>query len=263
MKAVWLLIGLCVVALAGGGATWFVRTRPEITPSLRGRQIADRLGCFACHGPEGRGGVPDPTAAGGTVPGWSAGALVMFIRTEQHLREWILLGRPNDDELAGPELSSESLVPMPAYRDDLNDRELDDLVAYIKAVSGWAGGIPDEAYEGRKAAVRLGCFGCHGLSGMGGVPNPGSFKGYIPPWDGHEFAELVRSEAELREWILDGRIERLWGNRAARFFLERQKTPMPAYREHISAHELDQVVAYIKWLRGGAAADRGAEVPIA
>ena len=84
---------------------------------------------------------------------------------------------------------------------------------------------------------------------MGGVRNPGSFKGHIPPWDGEEFDELVRDERELREWIMDGRSHRLWNNQAARYFLERQETPMPAYREHLSEDALNKLVAYIDWLR--------------
>ena len=138
---------------------------------------------------------------------------------------------------------------MPAYEDLLSDRELDDLVAYYLAVSGWAPDIPDAAFEGRKIASRLGCFGCHGPAGMGGVANPGSFKGHIPPWDGEEFKELVRDDEELREWILDGRIRRLWDNPVARRFLESQKTRMPAYREHVSDEEVSKMVQYIRWLR--------------
>ena len=131
----------------------------------------------------------------------------------------------------------------------LSPDELDDLVAYFRARSWWTPDIPDAAREGREIAMRLGCFGCHGPSGIGGVPNPGSLKGHIPPWDGHEFDELVHSESELREWILDGPIKRLRDNPLAMHFLEAQKTAMPAYRQYISGDELDRMVAYIQWMR--------------
>ena len=49
--------------------------------------------------------------------------------------------------------------------------------------------------NGDTVAERLGCFRCHGSGGRGASRNPGSLKGYIPPWDGHDFAE---KEEELR-----------------------------------------------------------------
>jgi len=138
---------------------------------------------------------------------------------------------------------------MPAYEGLLSEQDVDDLVAYFLAVSGWSHEISDAVYEGQKIAQRLGCFGCHGPSGIGGVQNPGSFKGHIPPWQGDDFADLVRNEAELREWIRDGRIQRLWENPLARHYLEAQKIQMPAYRRHLSEMELDKIVAFISWLR--------------
>jgi hypothetical protein len=79
--------------------------------------------------------------------------------------------------------------------------------------------------------------------------NPGSLKGYIPPWDGRDFAELVADEAELREWILGGRPRRLRANPLARFLLDRQMIRMPAFRGQIKEEELRALEAYIGWLR--------------
>lgn len=242
-------MGVAVIAtivLASG--IWWWR-QPEQTPALRGRQVAERLGCMGCHGAGGQGGVADPTAPSGEMPGWRYATAKVFIQSEDDIRQWILNGSPEREERRKYHGEHQALIPMPAYREYLSDTELDDLVAYFLAVSGWAAEIPDEAYEGRRIASRLGCFGCHGPSGMGGVNNPGAFKGHIPPWDGDEFEELVRDEDELREWILYGKIERLTQNRAARFFLDRQKTPMPAYHDYISDAELDLLVHYIQWLR--------------
>jgi mono/diheme cytochrome c family protein len=254
MKRRWIVGVIVIVAVSGtAGALWWLREerRGEITPAIRGQQIAVRLGCFGCHGPEGSGGIADPAAPGGEVPDWSYGIAKLFIACEQDIRDWILYGAPRAEAERREISGYEPLVPMPAYEDQLSDDELDDLVAYFLAVSGWAAEIPDEAYEGRKIATRLGCFGCHGPSGMGGVANPGSFKGHIPPWDGDEFDELVRDENELREWILEGRTKRLWDNPAAQVFLERQKISMPAYHDYLSDAELDKLVAYIDWLRAG------------
>ncbi|MHC4814114.1 MAG: c-type cytochrome [Planctomycetota bacterium] len=243
------VVGLAALLVLVGVAAWFSWRRPETTAALRGKEIAQRMGCFACHGPEGSGGVTVIGATGASMPGWDGRTTAMYVKSEQEIREWILYGAPRGDSQANDYSDTKSFVPMPAYEDLLTDRELDDLVAYYLAVSGWAPDIPDAAFEGRKIASRLGCFGCHGPAGMGGVANPGSFKGHIPPWDGEEFKELVRDDEELREWILDGRIRRLWDNPVARRFLESQKTQMPAYREHVSDEEVSKMVRYIRWLR--------------
>jgi hypothetical protein len=132
-------------------------------------------------------------------------------------------------------------------------------VYYFRVVSNFGAQMPEAVYEGWKAADRLGCFGCHGPGGIGGSPNPGSFKGHIPSWDGKEFPELVRDDAELREWILDGHPKRLWGNPAARMFLERQMIQMPPYRRCISATQTEQLVAYFQWLRKGSEKKSGGE----
>jgi mono/diheme cytochrome c family protein len=252
MRKIWLLVILvAVVVAARGGVSWFQRSEPEGTPALRGKQVAERLGCFACHGEGGVGGIADPLAPGRKVPGWEAGIADLYVTSEQEIRNWILHGEPRSPAYAEHQNSGELLVPMPAYRAHVTDQELDDLVAYFFAVSGWHPDLPDAVYEGRKIADEFGCFGCHGPAGMGGMLNPGSFKGNIPAWDGEDFGELVHNEGELREWILDGRTERLWNNPAARVFLERQQTPMPAYRNHLSKADIDNLVAYIQWLRKG------------
>jgi mono/diheme cytochrome c family protein len=252
MKKIWMLVVLVIVVVAiRAGVSWFQRSEPEVTAAIRGREVAENLGCFACHGEGGVGGIADPLAPGRKVPGWEAGVAELYVTSEQDIRDWILHGSPQSPAYAKHHDADQLLVPMPAYGSYLTEQELDDLVAYFLAVSGWNPDLPDAVYEGRKTAGELGCFGCHGPAGMGGMSNPGSFKGYIPAWDGEDFGELVRNEEELREWILDGRTERLWNNPAARVFLERQKTPMPAYREHLSRADVNNLVAYILWLRKG------------
>jgi mono/diheme cytochrome c family protein len=138
---------------------------------------------------------------------------------------------------------------MPAWRGRLSDAQVDDLVAYLRAVA--AADLPEDptALKGHAVAERLGCFGCHGPGGRGAGRNPGSLKGYIPPWDGRDFAELVADERELREWVLRGRPQRLAENPLARFFLDRQVIRMPAFRDQVTEEDLRALVAYISWLR--------------
>ena len=152
-------------------------------------------------------------------------------------------------EPEGASSAEASLTSMPAWRGILSPREVDELVAYIEAV-GEANRPPDAGVEkGRVAAQRLGCFGCHGPQGLGSPPNPRSLNGYIPAWDGADFAELARSDAEVKEWIVDGRPRRLREGGLARYFLDRQVIQMPAYRGRITPEEVEQVLGYIRWLR--------------
>jgi mono/diheme cytochrome c family protein len=217
----------------------------------RGRRIAERLGCFACHGPGGEGGVPNPGSEEEEVPAWSGGMVMMYALNEAEIREWILDGAPRRlrEQEAHEEEHERALLRMPAYRGRLSEEELNDLVAYFKAVS-WFETPPSElAARGREVAFEKGCFGCHGPSGMGRLPNPGSFKGYIPGWDGPDFRELVRDERELEEWILEGISRRFRSNPAAQFFLKRQAIKMPAYRGHLTDEELEALKAYIRWVQ--------------
>jgi mono/diheme cytochrome c family protein len=187
---------------------------------------------------------------------------MMYVEKESEIREWILYGRPerlrdrndhthpNDDDHPDRTEAQQPSPPvhMPAYEAVISEKELEDLVAYYKAVAAYDRPRA-EALEGYRIAQRLGCFGCHGPGGLVGSANPQSFKGYIPPWRGGDYNDLVRDEHELRDWIRDGRIERLDSNPVARFFTRSQVIQMPAYRDLLSQDELNAVVSYIQWLQ--------------
>jgi mono/diheme cytochrome c family protein len=207
------------------------------------------MGCFACHGTDGRGGVADPGSRNGLIPGWDGPTVGTLVASDKELREWILDGEPARIRPIENVARRTPLVPMPAYRGRLSEAEFGNLAVYFRAVSNFGADMPEAAYEGWKAAGRLGCFGCHGPGGMGGKPNPGSLKGHIPAWDGDEFPELVRDDAELAEWILGGHPRRLWENPAARHFLEGQVIGMPAYGPHLSQDDQAKLVAYFQWIR--------------
>jgi len=259
--AVIVVLSLAVIALAGGLV--FLATRREWkrlamdTPVQRGHLVAEQMGCFACHGPGGGQPIPNPGAKGGEVPGWSGGTWMMWNRDERDLRAWILKGRPEHRE-ADPG----ALIKMPAYESRLSPKDTDDLVAYVLAVSHF-GPIADEAASaGHEVAYRLGCFGCHGPEGRGLVINPGSFKGYIPPWDGPDFSELVQDDGELRQWVRNGASDRFLANPVARRILESQAIAMPAYKDRVSDVELSALTAYVAWVRAHPRAGRaGAKTP--
>lgn len=177
---------------------------------------------------------------------------MMYVKNEAEIREWILDGIPNrlSHENGGRVHDGPALpIRMPAFRGRVTDDEVSELVAYYKAVAVFDS-IPEDARRGYRLAADHGCFGCHGPGGLLGARNPGSFKGYIPPWRGRDFADVVRNDDELRAWIQDGAIRRFASNPLARYFTTRQLTHMPAFHDVITASELDDLVTYIHWLGG-------------
>src|SRR5512145_1757860 len=97
--------------------------------------------------------------------------------------------------------------------------QVDDLVAYLRAASGLLEPRDDVAAKGVEIALANGCFHCHGDMGVGGMPNPGSLKGYIPGFGGEDFDELVRDDDELRSWITEGGVPRLRNDPLASYFI--------------------------------------------
>ncbi|HET9951897.1 MAG TPA: c-type cytochrome [Candidatus Eisenbacteria bacterium] len=246
-RAVLLVLAmLAVVALLAAADSF----RPRLTASERGRRIAEANGCFSCHGPEGVKGVPNPGRADLTVPSFP-GALMMYAKDAGQVREWIEDGS-TEAKRASRTWRAErekGALRMPAFEKRLTPREIDDLVAFVLASAGEPAPEDSLPAAGLERARDLGCFGCHGEGGRFARPNPGSFKGYVPPWDGPDFAELVSGRAEFDEWVESGVARRFATNPAAAYFLKRATLHMPHYRRHLQQGDLDALWAYVTWLR--------------
>src|SRR5215470_17667388 len=110
----------------------------ETTPATRGHRLAAELGCFACHGPEGGGGTKNPGSQEGEVPAFTEQTQMMYVKTTDDLREYILDGAPKrrrEDEDYRTRIAAAALH-MPAYRNLVSARQVEDLVAYLRATSG-------------------------------------------------------------------------------------------------------------------------------
>ena len=176
---------------------------------------------------------------------------MMSMKNEAELREWILEGVPQRlrDTETYRQKSADMAVAMPAYRDRVSPAELDDLVAFYHAVSGTIWPQDARVERGLLMSKEAGCFSCHGFAGRIDMPNPGSFTGRIPAWHSPNYAHLVRDEDELREWIQDGVSKRIAANPIAMIFIKRQSIQMPAYRDKLTADQVNDIIAYIRWLR--------------
>ncbi|HEX7078916.1 MAG TPA: c-type cytochrome [Candidatus Eisenbacteria bacterium] len=248
------LLAIAALVVAGVVAFSFV-FHPNLTPVERGRRVAEANGCFGCHGPEGTHGTANPGRTDGSVPSYS-GSLMMYASNAEEVREWI------EDGMTKKKAASESwkedrrkgTLRMPAYGRRLSDSEIDDLVAFVLAAAGEPAPEDSLPLAGRDRAEALGCVGCHGTGGRFARPNPGSFKGYVPPWDGADFTDLVRDKAEFREWVEEGMGKRFRSNPMALFFLRRAALHMPAYRAHLAPGDVEALWAYVSWLRSPQAA---------
>ena len=227
---------------------------PRDNAAQRGARLAAELGCFSCHGPGGRGGMPNPGSKTGEVPSFHEGTLMMYAHDDDDVRGYILNGA-SASKLARPEYRAEmdaQLIRMPAFKDVVTAAQVDDLVAFLRASSGLLGPPAGSLAEhGGDVATANACFSCHGMMGIGGIPNPGSLKGYIPGFGGEDFEELVRDDDELRGWIRTGGVPRLRNDALAAHFIERQRVKMPAFGNQLSSADLDAVVAYVRWLASG------------
>ncbi len=224
--------------------------RPRLTPAERGRRLAESNGCFSCHGPEGTKGVPNPGRTDATVPAFP-GTLMMYAKDAGQVREWIRDGSTSARRASQTWRAEreKGALRMPAYGKRLTGRELDDLVTFVLAAAGEPAPRDSLPAAGLELASALGCFGCHGIGGRFARPNPGSFKGFVPPWDGGDFLELVANRREFGEWVEEGVSRRFSANPVARLFLRRAPLRMPAYRKQLRPGDVDAIWSYVTWLR--------------
>ena len=99
-------------------------------PVARGRVLFAKAGCVACHGPQGRGGNPNPGAKGGRIPGLEK---VSETFSEAELVDKVRRGsRPEKADPAGPEPA----VVMPAWGSVLDEAEIRAVAAYLLTLGG-------------------------------------------------------------------------------------------------------------------------------
>jgi mono/diheme cytochrome c family protein len=103
-----------------------------------GRDAAARLGCFACHGPGGRGDTPNPGSLKGYVPSWSGSDFGELARDDAEIREWIRDGSPRRlrENPAAAFFMRRQAIRMPAFGDRVSEPELRQITAYIRWLRG-------------------------------------------------------------------------------------------------------------------------------
>ena len=116
---------------------------PEDDKAADGMKLAETVGCFSCHGPEGRGGVENPRSFKGYIPSWSGRDFPELAQNDAEIRDWIRNGsipRLDTNRVARFFLQRQ-VVSMPAYGGQLKADEVDRLMDYIH----WLRKHPDES----------------------------------------------------------------------------------------------------------------------
>jgi len=177
-------------------------------------------------------------------------------------RSWVLNGLPLSSVDSGGEASGveSHALQMPAYSTVVDEADAEDLHAWA-LIAGHKTPSEEMVQANRVAAgdalaSKHGCYRCHGDLGQGGVPNPGSLTGEVPPLTGDEFDHLSNGgqPEAVEEWIRMGRSEAfLAGNPlapAGRWFMDRQLVQMPPYEEILNEEEIQILVEFCLYLGG-------------
>ena len=255
LRWIWVLGGLLITEQLWLAYPWSraIVLQLEESDVARGQRVANDLGCFSCHGSDGHGGAANLGSQDETVPQFNEQTPMMFVKSDNDIREYILDGAPAAKRARASyrEAMQSQAIQMPAYRGWVKDADVNALVAYVRAVSGMLKPEDPMVERGAALARKNGCFACHGEMGNGGIANPGSFKGYIPAFTGTDFKELVRSDDELLSWLRDGSIARIREHPIGSRFLARQRIQMPAYRKFLSDDDVAAIATYVRWLAQG------------
>jgi mono/diheme cytochrome c family protein len=96
------------------------------------------LGCFACHGAQGRFDTPNPGSLKGYVPSWSGADFPELARDEAEIREWVRDGSPRRlrDNPAAAWFMRRQAIRMPAFGERVGEAELSQVVEYIDWLRG-------------------------------------------------------------------------------------------------------------------------------
>jgi cbb3-type cytochrome c oxidase subunit III len=94
-------------------------------PVVEGSQLYVRDGCINCHGPNGLGGVPNPSSPDKSIPPLSGADFFSQFNTDKKIIDVIR---------SGSVIGRAPIVSMPHWGGILSDGQLHALVAYIKTL---------------------------------------------------------------------------------------------------------------------------------
>jgi mono/diheme cytochrome c family protein len=91
----------------------------------------------------------------------------------------------------------------------------------------------------------MGCFACHGPGGTRGAANPGRKDKTVPTFEG-DVMMFADDATDVRAWIRDGSTPKRRRSETWKHEREAGTLRMPAFGHRLSAHELDDLVAFVQ-----------------
>lgn len=215
-------ITLYLLSLTGDQLSDYHVSMKTIPGPQVGRRLFDQKGCFGCHRLGGKGGAVGP-------------ALDQV--GERRKADWLV------KHFKDPQSTSPVSV-MPKF--GFTEQEIRALTEFLLSlpdsnVSG-APKVPlprNPVEHGQAVFQKLGCAGCHGREGAGGVPNPNAKAAQQVP--GLKRVAVAATKDELKKSVLHGHRE------IAALDSKRPPPPlyMPAWRGKISDDDLNDLVEYL------------------
>lgn len=119
-----------LVAYIRAGLPPVADAQPVPVPQSQGAAVAGaalyvRYGCINCHGPNGLGGVPNPLSPDKTIPVLSGQAFRRQFNTDAKIAAVIR---------SGSVIGRAPIVSMPHWGGILSDRQIAELIAYLKTL---------------------------------------------------------------------------------------------------------------------------------
>ncbi|MHB9146111.1 MAG: c-type cytochrome [Symbiobacteriia bacterium] len=178
---------------------------PTPTPAVSaavtdGGKVYYSYACVYCHAAGGKGGVPNPNNQGGdaTIPPLSGSDFQSEYGSDQVVASMIK---------AGSILSDGKAVSMPAWNGIINDQQMSNLIAYIRAGLPEAGNQLLPATNGQEIYAAYACDKCHGQIGKGGIPNVAATQDKTIPAIGTTgFHGEFNTKDKITKVITDGSI---------------------------------------------------------
>ena len=214
--ALGLLLLLVVVAVPLGLAV-----QPHLPAAERGRRLAERTGCFACHGPGGQHGAANPGRNDKTVPDFDDDDMMMYAKSTQEVREWIEDGvtKTKANSATWREQRKRGALRMPPFERRLGPRQIDDLAAYVAVMAEMH--EPDDSTDARHGLERAEALRLRRLPRSRRPPRAAQSRiaqGLRAVVGRRGLPDLVHDRTEFGEWVEHGISKRFEKNALATHF---------------------------------------------